>query len=82
EKVMLTGMSLADAAANLAVAASRPPGSCVVTLGIHPNHAPEPDAEPDGGEDAHFARLARTVRDALSGTSTAPLLAAYGELGL
>ncbi|KAF6831831.1 deoxyribonuclease tatd [Colletotrichum musicola] len=79
EKVMLTGMSLPDASTNLAVAASQPPGSCFVTIGIHPYHAAEPDSDPEG-EDAHFARLAGLVRDALGNEES--LLAAYGELGL
>lgn len=80
---MLTGMSLSDAATNLSIAKSRPEGSCFVTIGIHPYHAAEPDAEPDGGEDGHFAKLAQTVRDALAPTSGGiSLLAAFGELGL
>ncbi|KAF6811705.1 Deoxyribonuclease Tat-D 2 [Colletotrichum sojae] len=79
EKVMLTGMSLSDASTSLAVAASQPAGSCFVTIGIHPYHAAEPDSDPEG-EDAHFARLASLIRDALGKEES--LLAAYGELGL
>ncbi|KAF4812668.1 Deoxyribonuclease Tat-D [Colletotrichum siamense] len=83
EKVMLTGMSLSDAATNLSIAKSRPEGSYFVTIGIHPYHAAEPDTEPDSGEDGHFAKLAQTVRDALVPTSGGiSLLAAFGELGL
>ncbi|KAJ0162518.1 putative deoxyribonuclease TATDN1 [Colletotrichum tanaceti] len=86
EKVMLTGMSLGDVETNLAVARSRPAGTCFVTIGIHPYHAAEPDAEEGGGEDEHFGRLAQAVRDALEpateGSSQQPLLAAFGELGL
>ncbi|KAF6832545.1 Deoxyribonuclease Tat-D 2 [Colletotrichum plurivorum] len=79
QKVMLTGMSLSDASTNLAVASSQPSGSCFVTIGIHPYHAAEPDIDPEG-EDAHFARLAGLVCDALGQEKS--LLAAYGELGL
>ncbi|KAL0942642.1 deoxyribonuclease tatd [Colletotrichum truncatum] len=83
EKVMLTGMSLSDVDTNLSIAKSRPEGSCFVTIGIHPYHAAEPDAEPEGGEDAHFAKLAQSVRDALTPTPNGnTVLAAYGELGL
>ncbi|OHE97951.1 TatD family hydrolase [Colletotrichum orchidophilum] len=84
DKVMLTGMSLSDAATNLSIAKSRPSGTCFVTIGIHPYHAAEPDAEEDGGEDAHFKKLAQTVRQALISASkdgSSPL-AAFGELGL
>ncbi|KAK2030556.1 TatD family hydrolase [Colletotrichum zoysiae] len=84
DKVMLTGMSLRDAATNVSMAKSRPAGTCFVTVGIHPYHAAEPDAEEDGGEDGHFKKLAQTVRDALKPTAEgAPsVLAAFGELGL
>ncbi|KAK2015167.1 TatD family hydrolase [Colletotrichum eremochloae] len=84
EKVMLTGMSLSDAATNVAIAKSRPAGSCFVTVGIHPYHATEPDAEEDGGEDGHFKKLAQAVRDALEPTAegSPSVLAAFGELGL
>lgn len=78
EKVMVTGMSLSDIESNLAVTRSRP-AQCFATIGIHPYHAAEPDTDPDG-EDAHFARLAQAVRDALA-LKPSPL-AAYGELGL
>ncbi|OBR07339.1 TatD family hydrolase [Colletotrichum higginsianum IMI 349063] len=84
EKVMLTGMSLSDAETNLAIARSRPAGTCFVTIGIHPYHAAEPDAE-KGGEDEHFRRLAQAVRDALEPTTegaSQSALAAFGELGL
>lgn len=76
EKVMLTGMSLADVPVNLAIAAARP-AQCFVTIGIHPYHAAEPDT---GGEDAYFARLETAITDALA-LSPCPL-AAFGELGL
>ncbi|KAL2880773.1 hypothetical protein SGCOL_003800 [Colletotrichum sp. CLE4] len=84
EKVMLTGMSLSDAPTNLSIAKSRPAGTCFVTIGIHPYHAAEPDAEEDGGEDGHFKKLVEVVREALSSASegkSSPL-AAFGELGL
>ncbi|OLN93056.1 Deoxyribonuclease Tat-D 2 [Colletotrichum chlorophyti] len=79
DKVMLTGMSLSDVSTNLSIARARPAGSCFVTVGIHPYHAAEPDAEPEG-EDAYFAKLAHAVRDALA--SEPSLLASFGELGL
>ncbi|KAK1584833.1 TatD family hydrolase [Colletotrichum navitas] len=84
DKVMLTGMSLGDAATNVCIAKSRPAGTCFVTVGIHPYHAAEPDAEEDGGEDGHFKKLAQAVRDALKpATERSPsVLAAFGELGL
>ncbi|GKT45064.1 deoxyribonuclease Tat-D [Colletotrichum spaethianum] len=84
EKVMLTGMSLSDAVTNISIAKSRPAGTCFVTIGIHPYHATEPDAEEDGGEDGHFKKLAQTVRNALEPTNEGPrsVLAAFGELGL
>ncbi|KAJ0297367.1 hypothetical protein COL516b_010784 [Colletotrichum fioriniae] len=86
DKVMLTGMSLSDAATNLSIARSRPAGTCFITIGIHPYHAAEPDAEEDGGEDGHFKKLAEIVRDALGGSaadgSSSSPLAAFGELGL
>ncbi|TDZ27329.1 Deoxyribonuclease Tat-D [Colletotrichum spinosum] len=82
-KVVLTGMSLSDAEFNLAIARSRPDNSCFVTIGIHPYHAAEPDAEAEGGEDAHFEKLAQTVRDAMNPADGGRiLLAAFGELGL
>ncbi|KXH27491.1 TatD family hydrolase [Colletotrichum salicis] len=84
EKVMLTGMSLSDAATNLSIAKSRPVRTCFVTIGIHPYHAAEPDAEEDGGEDGHFKKLVEIVREALGSASegkSSPL-AAFGELGL
>lgn len=83
DKVMLTGMSLSDAEFNLSIAKSRPRGSCSVTIGIHPYHAAEPDAEADGGEDAHFSKLARALRGALTPSDGGEsLVAAFGELGL
>lgn len=79
-------MSLSDAATNLSIARSRPAGTCFVTIGIHPYHAAEPDAEEDGGEDGHFKKLAEIVRDASAGSaadgSSSSPLAAFGELGL
>ncbi|KXH41763.1 TatD family hydrolase [Colletotrichum simmondsii] len=84
DKVMLTGMSLSDAATNLSIAKSRPAGTCFVTIGIHPYHAAEPDAEEDGGEEGHFKKLAEVVRETLSSASEGnpSPLAAFGELGL
>ncbi|KAK1445289.1 TatD family hydrolase [Colletotrichum cuscutae] len=84
DKVMLTGMSLSDAAKNLSIARSRPAGTGFVTIGIHPYHAAEPDAEEDGGEEGHFKKLAEVVRETLSSTSEGnpSPLAAFGELGL
>ncbi|KAF4785569.1 TatD family hydrolase [Colletotrichum scovillei] len=84
DKVMLTGMSLSDAATNLSIARSRPAGTCFVTIGIHPYHAAEPDAEEDGGEEGHFKKLAEVVRETLSSASEGNIspLAAFGELGL
>ncbi|KAK1985136.1 TatD family hydrolase [Colletotrichum cereale] len=84
KKVMLTGMSLSNAATNVSIAESRPAGTCFATVGIHPYHAAEPDAEEDGGEDGHFEKLAQAVRDALkpAAEGSRSVLAAFGELGL
>ncbi|KZL68459.1 family hydrolase [Colletotrichum incanum] len=84
KKVMLTSMSLSDAAINVSIAKSRPAGTCFVTIGIHPYHAAEPDAGEDGGEDGYFNKLAQNVHDALKPTieGSRPVLAAFGELGL
>ncbi|RYP40698.1 hypothetical protein DL767_001556 [Monosporascus sp. MG133] len=78
KKIMLTGMSLADVDFNLGIVESRPE-QCFVTIGIHPYHAAEPDAA-DGGEDAYFGDLMRSIKDALA-LEPSPL-AAFGELGL
>lgn len=79
DKVMLTGMSVSDIPTNLAVAASRPAGSCFVTMGVHPYHAGEPVAA-EGGADAYMGQLREGIRGALAQRPT--LLAAFGELGL
>jgi TatD DNase family protein len=76
EKIVLTGMSVSDMPTNLAIAESRPPGSCFVTMGVHPYHAAEPAAEGP----AYLERLRASVNDALRATPR--LLAAFGELGL
>lgn len=75
EKVMLTGMSLADVAVNLAIAQSRP-SQCFVTMGVHPYNAAEPEAQGP----TYFEHLAQSVRDALK-QDPCPI-AAFGELGL
>lgn len=73
---MLTGMSLSDVFTNLEIARSRPHGSLFVTIGIHPYHASEPDAE--GSK--YYDQLRQTVRDALGAVPC--YLKAFGELGL
>lgn len=73
---MLTGMSLSDVATNLAIAKSRPPNSCFVTIGVHPYHAAEPSIEGP----AYLDKLSQTLRDAL--VEEPCLLKAFGELGL
>ncbi|KAF2135270.1 uncharacterized protein K452DRAFT_354442 [Aplosporella prunicola CBS 121167] len=76
EKVMLTGMSLADVPVNTGIAAARPPGQCFLTIGVHPYHAGEMQ---EGGA-GYVERLAAAVREALAVRPR--LLAAFGELGL
>ncbi|ETS77941.1 hypothetical protein PFICI_10003 [Pestalotiopsis fici W106-1] len=76
EKVMLTGMSVTDVSSNLAIAKSRPPNSCFVTMGVHPYNAGEPG--PAGSE--YYDKLGQAIRDALA--EPVPLIKAYGELGL
>ncbi|KAI5927345.1 TatD family hydrolase [Camillea tinctor] len=73
-KVLLTGMSLADVSPNLAIARSRAPGSCYVTIGVHPYHAGEAAA---GG-----AAYLDALRDALRSNVPGGLVRAFGELGL
>ncbi|KAH9885500.1 TatD family hydrolase [Xylariomycetidae sp. FL2044] len=83
KKVMITGMSLSDVPTNLAIARSRPAGSCFITIGVHPYHAGELLPSRDGGTPAAAAALedlAQAVRGALA--QTPPLVAAFGELGL
>ncbi|KAH8890601.1 Mg-dependent DNase [Thozetella sp. PMI_491] len=74
EKVMLTGMSLSDITFNLDIAKSRP-SQCFITIGVHPYHASEPEAEL-----GYLDRLTQAVQDALQ-LDPCPL-AAFGELGL
>lgn len=74
-KVMLTGMSLADVSTNSEIAKSYP-AQCSITIGIHPYHAgiPEPEIE------SEMARLGDAVDEALA--QTPRLISAFGELGL
>ncbi|KAL1621930.1 hypothetical protein SLS56_009008 [Neofusicoccum ribis] len=74
EKVMLTGMSLADVPTNLALARSHP-SQVALTIGVHPYHADLAAADP-----SYLAQLADSVRAALALRPTP--LAAFGELGL
>lgn len=74
DKILLTGMSLADVDFNLAIARSRP-AQCRITVGVHPYHAAEPE------EDAmYFDQLFTLIHVLLKDDQ--PLLVAYGELGL
>lgn len=70
---MLTGMSLNDISFNLEIAKSHPK-FCYLTIGVHPYHASEAEA------DGYLHRLAQTVQD-VSQLDPCPL-AAFGELGL
>ena len=74
-KVMLTGMSLQDVDFNLNIAKSRPK-QCFITIGVHPYHASEPDAE---GPD-YYERMTDRIMGLLAGNPCP--LAAFGELGL
>ncbi|KAH7312684.1 hypothetical protein B0I35DRAFT_452512 [Stachybotrys elegans] len=77
EKVVLTGMSLADVETNLNLAKSRPTRTCFVTIGVHPYHADEIFAE---GQQDYLGKLADQVDAALSHDPC--LVVAFGELGL
>lgn len=74
DKVLLTGMRLSDVGFNLAIARKRP-HQCGITVGIHPYHAAEPEADHE-----YIARLGAIV-DGLMQESPR-LLRAFGELGL
>jgi TatD DNase family protein len=74
QKVLLTGMSLGDVEVNLSLARTRP-GQCAVTIGVHPYHAAEPEAD-----DQYISNLSRAVNAAL--LESPKLIRAFGELGL
>ena len=74
-KVMLTGMSLADAEFNDKIARIRP-SQCFITIGVHPYHA----AELEEGGKTYLEELERKVDQALKETPVR--IAAFGELGL
>ncbi|KAI1446535.1 Mg-dependent DNase [Annulohypoxylon stygium] len=75
EKIMLTGMSLSDIPINLAIAQYRPT-QCFITIGVHPYHAAELDAEGP----TYLGKVAESIRSTLALTPC-PLMA-FGELGL
>ncbi|KFA65104.1 hypothetical protein S40285_03125 [Stachybotrys chlorohalonatus IBT 40285] len=77
EKVVLTGMSLADVGVNTKIAEARPKGTCFITIGVHPYHAAELSTE---GASRYLQEIAEEVDAALSRTPR--LLVAFGELGL
>lgn len=74
-KVMLTGMSLTDVDFNLKIAQSRPQ-QCVITVGVHPYHASEPDTEGPG----YLEKMSDIIEELLKQKPTP--IAAFGELGL
>lgn len=74
-KVILTGMSLHDVDFNLAIAKLHPQ-QCYITVGVHPYHASEPDAE--GVE--YLEKMSNTISTLLK-QKPCPLVA-FGELGL
>jgi TatD DNase family protein len=78
EKILLTGMSLADVSNNQAICVERP-AQCFMTIGVHPYHASEPYAEEPDGK-VYFSRLANSVNEMLSQKPTP--LTGFGELGL
>lgn len=73
-KVLLTGMRLSDVNFNLSLAKKRP-DQCGITVGVHPYHAAEPEAD-----QKYISNLGDTV-DGLTRESPR-LLRAFGELGL
>lgn len=74
-------MSLSDVPTNLAIARSRPAGSCFVTIGVHPYHAAEPvAADANEGPNPYLAQIEKAVDDALAETPCR--IGAFGELGL
>lgn len=75
DKVMLTGMYLADVPINLEIAKRRKE-QCRITIGVHPYHATEAD---EGGKE-YYQDLAKAINTTLR--EDAELLGAFGELGL
>ncbi|KAF1930887.1 Mg-dependent DNase [Didymella exigua CBS 183.55] len=75
DKVMLTGMYLADVPTNLDIAKRRKE-QCKITIGVHPYHA----AEADEGGDPYYQDIAQAVTSTLK--EEPRLLGAFGELGL
>jgi TatD DNase family protein len=75
DKVMLTGMYLADVPVNLEIAKRRKE-QCRITVGVHPYHATEAD---EGGEQ-YYQDLATAINTTLK--EDPGLLGAFGELGL
>lgn len=74
QKVLLTGMSLHDVDSNLALAKARPV-QCGITVGVHPYHAAELEAER-----GYLDKLGDTIDGLLQQTPN--LIRAFGELGL
>lgn len=72
DKVMLTGMSIADVPIHEKLAASRPQ-QCFYTIGVHPYHAAEPEEDP-----TYLNRLGDAVAKGLETNA----VVAFGELGL
>ncbi|KAK5096781.1 hypothetical protein LTS08_007271 [Lithohypha guttulata] len=71
EKVVLTGMSLSDVHFNLDIVKSHP-SQCSMTVGVHPYHAAEAEAE------GYLEDLFKQVRQ----LSHDNVISAFGELGL
>jgi TatD DNase family protein len=74
QKILLTGMSLADVDYHKELVKSRT-DHCSMTVGIHPYHVSEIEAEAD-----HLRKMAAKIDDLLQSPETP--LKAYGELGL
>jgi TatD DNase family protein len=73
-KVLLTGMSLSDVDYNASLAKTRP-GQCGLTVGVHPYHAAEPEADTE-----YVVKLGAAVDNLMQGSPR--LIRAFGELGL
>lgn len=71
---MLTGMSLSDVDFILGIVRFRPE-QCSMTIGVHPYHAAEPEADPQ-----YLLKMTERIKALLS--ETPGYLSAFGELGL
>lgn len=73
-KVMLTGMSLSDVDFILDIVRSKPE-QCSMTIGVHPYHAAEPEADPQC-----LTKMTERINEILK--HSPGYLSAFGELGL